>query len=99
MCIWENLYRAKAAPSRAVVLSISVALCQVATTMSQAQHKDFEDQLADHLVKWKMIAIPDGEIEVKGKAQKISGLWFGETEVTWELFEVWSLRLDLRQDQ
>lgn len=67
--------------------------------MCQAQNQDFEDQLTDHLVKWKMVALPDGEISVNGKTEKISGLWFGETEVTWELFDVWALRLDLSQEQ
>lgn len=49
------------------------------------------DALPDHLVEWRMVRVP-GEGQVKS-------FWIGETEVTWNLFEVWALRLDVAQDQ
>lgn len=61
--------------------------------MSQSSLDFFEDSLPDHLVKWKMVRVPDDE--TKG----IKGLYFGETEVPWELFDVWSLRMDLTNEQ
>lgn len=42
-----------------------------------------------------MVRLPDGKFH----GQSIKNTWIGETEVPWELFEVWSLRLDLSQEQ
>ncbi len=42
-----------------------------------------------------MIKVPDGEVTVDGKKTEIKGLWVEETEVPFQLFEVWSARLDL----
>jgi formylglycine-generating enzyme required for sulfatase activity len=61
--------------------------------------ESFEDRLVDHMVSWKMIKVPDGEIEIDGKRHKIRNFAIGETEVTWNLFEVWALRLDLSQSE
>lgn len=78
---------------------IAATACILLTTPSMPQLKTFEDKLSSHLVSWKMIELPNGEIEVGGKKVAIKGLAIGETEVTWDLFEVWALRLDLSQEQ
>jgi len=67
--------------------------------MSLADQDSFEDSLPDHLVKWKMVRVPDGEVTIEGKKHEVKDLYFGETEVAWELFDVWALRLDLTQEQ
>ncbi|MBV6459664.1 MAG: hypothetical protein HONBIEJF_02815 [Fimbriimonadaceae bacterium] len=77
---------------------ILAATC-IAVTLPSPQLKTFEDKLASHLVSWKMIEVPDGAIKVDGKEVQIKKLAVSETEVTWNLFEVWALRLDLSQDQ
>jgi formylglycine-generating enzyme required for sulfatase activity len=44
------------------------------------------ESLPGHLVQWRMVRVPgDGAVKP---------FWIGETEVVWELFEVWALRLD-----
>lgn len=70
-----------------------VGLTAALVSMSQAQSESFEDTIPDHLVKWKMIKLPDD------KEKGIKNLWFSETEIPWEVFEVWALRLDLTQEQ
>lgn len=67
--------------------------------MSLAQSATFEDSLPDHLVKWTMVRLPDGQVSSNGMTTDVKGLWMSETEVTWELFEVWALRMDLSQEQ
>lgn len=64
-----------------------------------AQDGDFVETLTDHLVKFKMVRLPDGKLEHEGRTVEVKGLWAGETEVPFELFEVWALRLDLSQSQ
>ncbi len=41
-----------------------------------------------------MVPIPDGRVEWNGKPHEVKGLCFGETEVTWDVFDVWAFRLD-----
>ena len=53
----------------------------------------FQDSLPDHLVSWNMIRVPD-QLELG-----VNDLWVCETEVTWELFDIWALQLDVPQEQ
>jgi formylglycine-generating enzyme required for sulfatase activity len=66
------------------------------TTPSVPTLKDrFTQELPKHLVKFDMIKIPDGEIEVDGKKTEIKNLYFQETEMPFEVFEIFALRMDL----
>jgi hypothetical protein len=47
----------------------------------------------------KMIRVPDGEIEVGGVKKPVKGLYFQETEMPWEIFEIWALRMDQTAEQ
>lgn len=78
---------------------ILAAACIALTVPPLPQLKTFEDKLSSHLVSWKMIEVPDGSFESNGYKHEIKSLAVGETEVTWNLFEVWALRLDLSQDE
>ena len=49
------------------------------------------DKVPDSLVEFKMVRLPDSE--------KHKGLWIMETEVPNEMFDIWSLRLDMTQEQ
>lgn len=55
----------------------------------------FEESLEKHLVKFSMLPIPDGSITLRGKKHEIKNLYFQETEMPFEVFEVWALRMDL----
>jgi formylglycine-generating enzyme required for sulfatase activity len=63
------------------------------------QHKDFVEKLPGFLVEFKMVAVPDGKIAIGGKEHQIKGIWIGETEVTWDLYDVFAYRMDLTPEQ
>jgi formylglycine-generating enzyme required for sulfatase activity len=65
---------------------------------SQAR-EPFEQKVTGHLVKFKMVPLPDGKITVNGKEKQVKGLWMSETEVTWDLFDIWAFRLDQTPDE
>ncbi len=67
--------------------------------MSEAQDKSFVEKFTSHAAEMKMVRIPDGEIEFGGAKKQIKNLYFQETEMPWELFEIWALRLDLPVEQ
>ena len=63
------------------------------------QRESFAQKLPGTLVEFKMVAVPDGQFLVADKPVPIKGIWIGETEVTWDLFDVWAYRLDLTPEQ
>jgi formylglycine-generating enzyme required for sulfatase activity len=57
--------------------------------------KAYEEKIPGTLVSFKMLPIPDGEF----KGEKIKNLYAAETEVTWDLFDIYTYRLDLTAEQ
>ncbi|HEY0867704.1 MAG TPA: SUMF1/EgtB/PvdO family nonheme iron enzyme [Fimbriimonas sp.] len=51
------------------------------------------------LVEVRMVRIPDGEIRTEGKTVPVKGLWVSDTEVAWDVYDIWTFRLDLTEEQ
>ena len=75
----------------AFIFSCAIAL----TSPKQADREPFDEKIPGTIVSFKMLPVPDGEF----KGKQIKGLWIGETEVTWDLFDIWAFRFDLTQEQ
>ena len=56
--------------------------------------KTFVEKFPQHLTEFKMVKLPDGETTYEGKTTKVKNLYMSETEIPWEVFEIWALRLD-----
>ncbi len=69
------------------------------TAILQQNHESFTEKLTGFLVEFKMIAVPDGKITIDNKEHQIKKIWIGETEVTWDLFDVFAFRMDLTPEQ
>ncbi len=65
----------------------------------QAPRPTFVEKLPGTVVEFKMVSIPAGEIQIEGKKHAIKEFWIGETEVTWDVFDVWAYRMDLTEKQ
>ncbi|MFI5385246.1 MAG: formylglycine-generating enzyme family protein [Fimbriimonadales bacterium] len=59
----------------------------------------FVETVPGTLVSFKMVRIPDGEITINGQTYEIKNLAVGETEVTWDLYDIWAHRLDQTQEE
>jgi formylglycine-generating enzyme required for sulfatase activity len=66
--------------------------------MTDAQDKNFVERFEDHATEMKMVRIPDGEVEVNGVKKQIKNLYFQETEMPWQIYEIWALRLDQTEE-
>lgn len=73
-----------------------VAACGAETVPDR---EPFEQRIPGFLVRFRMMPIPDGEIEIEGGRHPIRNLYVSETEVTWDLFETWAFQLDLTDEQ
>jgi hypothetical protein len=47
--------------------------------------------------KFKMVRIPDGAVTINGRRVTIKNLWVSETEVTWNVMDVWVFKQDMSQ--
>jgi hypothetical protein len=56
--------------------------------------KTYTEEFPKHLVSLKMTMLPDGTIESGGKNHAIKNLAISTTEIPWEVFEIWALRMD-----
>lgn len=46
-----------------------------------------------------MIKLPEGKITVNGRERVVKPVWIGETEVTWDVYDIYAFRLDQTQDE
>ncbi|HXH61816.1 MAG TPA: SUMF1/EgtB/PvdO family nonheme iron enzyme [Fimbriimonadaceae bacterium] len=72
-----------------MVTSLAIALI-----ISQPR-ESFVQKIPGTVVEFKMVALPDGEFA----GQQIKNLWIGETEVTWDVFDIYAFRLDLTPEE
>lgn len=58
-----------------------------------------EVKIPGHLPTFKMIKVPAGKITVNGKESEIAPVWIAQTEITWDVYDIYAYRLDLTQEQ
>jgi len=78
---------------------------------TEAQMKPYVQEMRNTTVKFSMVPIPGGEFMMGSPATeanrnedegpqhkvKVEPFWMGKTEVTWDEFELWSIRLERAQ--
>jgi formylglycine-generating enzyme required for sulfatase activity len=67
--------------------------------LSPQNREPLVEKLPDHLVEWKMVYVPGGEIAIGDKKVEVKPFYIMESEVTWNLYDVFYLRLDMTEDQ
>ncbi|MCH8978789.1 MAG: hypothetical protein IH945_06045, partial [Armatimonadetes bacterium] len=76
------------------------AVLAITLIIPQPQDQEsFMQEIPGTLVEFKMVKIPDGEIEMDCRRHEVKGIWVGETEVTWDAFDIWAFRMDLTPEQ
>jgi formylglycine-generating enzyme required for sulfatase activity len=73
--------------------------CAAAPLVPQSAPESFADSLVGLRLRWEMVGVPGGEVTVPGPegpmVVMVEPFWIGRTEVPWELYDVFHLRLDL----
>lgn len=80
---------------------MSIAVAIIATSIlaytepaPQANRQAFEQRIEGTTARFRMMPIPDGTITVGGRQANIRNLWVAETEITWDVYDVWVFGLD-----
>lgn len=69
------------------------------TVLASQNPSTFEQKIPGQLPSFVMVKLPDGEITVDGKKHTIKNLAIGQTEITWEIFDIFAYRFDLTQEE
>jgi formylglycine-generating enzyme required for sulfatase activity len=86
-------------PSHLALFVIALAVATVATRAPQpAALQPYTESLAGTTVSFEMVPVPAGTVMVDGKQVAIKPFHIGRHEVTWDLYDVFALKLDEAKD-
>lgn len=66
-----------------------------AQTAAPGASQAYRENVAGTVVTFEMVPVPGGIVTVAGQAVQVKPFFIGRTEVTWDLYDVFSLGLDL----
>ena len=75
------------------------ALAITMTAASVQAPETIEVKIPGTLANFKLVKVPPGQIKIGDKTVDVKSLWVGQTEVTWDVYDVYAFRLDLTQDE
>jgi formylglycine-generating enzyme required for sulfatase activity len=73
-----------------------VVLCALActgTASAQSAPRVVKDSIPATLVSWEMVHVPGGKVTLNNRTIEVKPLLVGRTEVTWDLYDVYFLKL------
>jgi formylglycine-generating enzyme required for sulfatase activity len=86
-------------PSQVALLAIALAVVTAtARTPQSAALQPYTESLAGTTVSFEMVPVPAGTITVDGKPVAVQAFYIGRSEVTWDLYDVFALKLDAPKD-
>jgi formylglycine-generating enzyme required for sulfatase activity len=91
-----RLLRSLAAIALACVPSI--AALRPATTQS-ARLEAYRESISGTLVSFEMMPVPGGTVVLDGKPIAVTPFYIGRTEVTWDMYDVFALGLDVPKEK
>lgn len=59
----------------------------------------FEQKIPGSLASFRVVRVPDGQVTLRGQTYQIKGLQIAETEITWDVFDIWAFRLDQTEQE
>ena len=89
---------------RYMILPLLGLVLPVAMANAQAALEKKTVEVKDTTVKFTMLKLPAGEVELKlgtlpAKKVAIKSVWMGETEVTWDEFDTYAYGLDIKDEK
>src|SRR3954471_3123786 len=74
----------------------SVGACAV---FAEDKPKVITDQIPNTTVKFELAQLPAGKVTVNGKETEVKSIAIGVTEITWDVYDVYWQRLDLKPEE
>src|SRR3989440_7313132 len=84
---------------RLTLLSLTALVASFALPALAEEPKTTSETIPGTTVKFGLVQLPAGKVNVKGKDVDIKPVWIGKTEVTWDEYDVYWQRLDLKPEE
>jgi formylglycine-generating enzyme required for sulfatase activity len=76
------------------LLSVAALLLCLASSAGNGVAQAIRDSIPGTLVAWEMVRVPGGTVTLDGRTVNVAPFLLGRTEVTWDMYDVYMLRLD-----
>ena len=85
---------------RSTYLAVISCVCALASlpkaqTAAPGASQAYRESITGTVVSFEMVPVPAGTVTVAGKSVQVKPFFIGRTEVTWDLYDVFSLGLDV----
>ena len=81
----------------AIGSALSIATGSLATTQSAPEA--YRETIPGTLVTFELVSIPQGTVDVNGTPVAVKPFQIGRTEVTWDMYDVFALGLDVPKEK
>lgn len=69
-----------------------------AAMLQSSKPEVWTDKVPGHLVEWKMVRVPAGKLTIDGKEVEVKSFSIAETELTWDVYDIFAYRLDMSDE-
>ncbi len=80
------------------IVMATFALLYLPALAGRPANETFEQKIEGHLPTFKMVKIAGGTVDLNGKKVEVKPFWIGQTEITWDVFDIWAYRLDQSEE-
>lgn len=74
-------------------------IAMTAAALAMLPAEPFVEKIPGHLAEFRMMPIPAGEVILNGKTHKVGPFHMSETEITWDVFDIYAFRLDMTEEE
>lgn len=75
------------------IIALLVVLC--AATLAASQAAGYRESITGTIVQFDMVLVPQGVVTINGAPATVGPFFAGKTEVTWDMYDVFALGLDV----
>lgn len=76
-----------------------LTLVFIPTSLIGQHLESYTDSVPGTMVSFTMVPVPGGQAALPDGTAEVDAFWIGETEVVWELYDVFALRLDVPRSE
>jgi formylglycine-generating enzyme required for sulfatase activity len=82
----------------AVLLTLAISAAPAIARKQASARQAYRESIAGTLVTFEMVPVPGGSVTVDGKSIAVAPFYIGRTEVTWDMYDVFALGLDVAKN-
>jgi formylglycine-generating enzyme required for sulfatase activity len=82
----------------AVTIGAGLSMAAVSLPTTQSAPEAYRETIPGTLVTFELVPVPQGTVDIDGAAVAVKPFQIGRTEVTWDMYDVFALGLDVPKE-